>query len=187
MMAMPAAACERVPLGAPAAGAMLADARPTLRWQALPGVTRYRVQILTRLAEGAVSAHFDTLVSGTAFEPPHALAERAAAVQVLVTEAGCRQADIGAEPVAFFVDPALACPAPASLAVTRSGAQRELAWAAVEAALEYEVAVFDRQGRTLSRTLAKSTAATLDPPAGAVLGVRALCRGGAGRYAWLVP
>ena len=115
--------------------------RPAIEWRALPGVARYRVQMESRIPEGRVVNRFDTVVAGTKFVPPSALADERAAVKALVTAEcpGAAQPSVVEEAARFFIDLRSSCPAPAAVEVQDG---KSLAWRKVAGAQRYELAAY---------------------------------------------
>jgi hypothetical protein len=141
--------CPAAELMAPARGQTVSAGRPSSEWRALPGVERYRVQMESRIPEGRVLHRFDTVVTGTKFVPPTALADERAAVKVLVTAecSAAAQPSVIEEPARFFIDLRASCPAPAAVEV-RDG--KRIAWGKVAGAQNYELAVYSAiDGRSL--------------------------------------
>jgi hypothetical protein len=135
-----APACHELDrLIAPAAGATVADARPVITWAPLPGASRYRVEIESRIPEGRVLVALDTQVGETRFQPPQPLTDHRAAVKVRVS-AGCAPDDgarLRARAAAFQIDTSPLCATPAAMTVTPD--RRALAWPAVPNATRYDV------------------------------------------------
>jgi hypothetical protein len=141
--------CPVAHIVAPASGARVEEARPTIVWRALPGVSRYRVQLESRVPEGRIVASTDALVEGTQFVPPANLADSRAAVKALVTAAcgtDAPHATVSAQPARFYVDLAPRCPAVGNLTVEAAAAAAtggsRVMWAPSKAATAYEVAVY---------------------------------------------
>ena len=64
--AMPGAAAEPCAVAeiiSPSQGSFVAQPRPPIEWRALPGVSRYRVQLESRVPEGRVLASIDSVVT----------------------------------------------------------------------------------------------------------------------------
>jgi hypothetical protein len=172
-----ASAAQSCPVAAidwPARGATLVEARPEIAWQAVPGVTRYRVQVESRAAEGALLARADTLVSAHRFVPPFPLAEDGrASVKALVTAPCPDGPSVGLESAHFFIDLAQKCAAPAD--VRLEGAV--LNWKPVADAQSYELVGYPAfGGRSLVREATRETAFRLPPTDGAAyVMLRARC------------
>ena len=145
-----AAACPEAKIEYPSRGAVIAEARPEITWQAVPGAKRYRVQIESRVPEGETLVRIDTVAVATRFMPPGPLTDARAAVKLSVS-ADCGEAPV---PVAtraawFVVDATSMCPMPRQ--ILRSDDAVTLHWETVEGVARYDVAVFAmRDGRTLA-------------------------------------
>jgi hypothetical protein len=166
--------CRIAEVATPARGETIASARPGIEWRALSDVKRYRVQMESRIPEGRVLNRFDTVVSGTKFVPPTALADERAAVKVLVT-AECStaaQPSVIEQPALFFIDLRASCPAPAAVEV-KDG--KRIAWGKVAGAQNYELAVYSAiDGRSLlqAETLDVAYPLNIQPPAYVMLRAR---------------
>ncbi len=144
-------ACEQAALTQPVPLSTVAEARPLVAWQALPGAGSYRVEIESRIPEGRVLVSLDTLVGATSFRPPRPLTDFRAAVKVRITR-GCALdggSSLREQPASFQIDTGPLCPAPARLAV--SADRRLLEWTAVPGALRYDVSLLDLEGVPLER------------------------------------
>ena len=143
-----AAACPVAEIIAPERGARVGQPRPAIEWRALPGVSRYRVQLESRVPEGRVLSSTDSVVEGTRFIPPADLAESRAAVKLLVT-AACENgpSTVREQPARFFVDLTLKCPPISRLsfedaATGLAGGAGRVAWARPAAATRYEITFY---------------------------------------------
>jgi hypothetical protein len=136
-----AESCPPAELASPERGQTIAASRPSIEWRAVPGVERYRVQMESRIPEGRMLNRFDTVVTGTKFVPPTALADERAAVKVLVTAecSAAAQASVIEEPARFFIDLRASCPAPAAVEV-KDG--KRIAWGKVAGAQHYELSIY---------------------------------------------
>jgi hypothetical protein len=174
-----ASVCSEAELIEPAA--IVADARPTLSWRAIPGVSQYRVEIESRIPEGRVLISLDTQVSGTRLQPPQPLTDFRAAVKVRVT-AGC-PADDGSElrekPATFQIDTSPLCPGPARIALSGDG--QDIEWPAVPRATRYDVVLVGPDGGVRLERQTRRTRLPL-PANGETLTavVRAYCPSGFG-------
>jgi hypothetical protein len=181
-----AVGCPAPSITAPAADATLAAVRPTIRWAPVPGATGYRVQVTSRVPEGAVIASLDTLTTTSAFEPPQPLADLGAIVRVTVA-ARCG-AETGPEStLRFFIDTRLGCPAVDDPAVEPGTPGPRLRWKPVQGAQRYEVLTYAAgDGRLLGRgeTRAPSFLLPSSGDAPAVAAVRPRCGDGYGPFAF---
>lgn len=178
--------CPAPGITAPAADATLAAARPTIRWEPVPGATGYRVRLTSRVPEGAVIASLDTLTTVPTFEPPQPLTDLGAVVRVAVA-ARCG-AETGPETgLRFFIDIRPGCPAVADPAVELGASRPRLYWEPVEGAKRYEVLAYAAgDGRLLGRGETREPSFLL-PGTGAapaVAAVRPRCRDGYGAFAF---
>ncbi len=141
LAASAAAACERIPLSAPARLQTLADRQPTLSWPGQPE-QRYRVQVAALLPEARLVVMHDIEVTGTHWRLPEPLPVVRASLKVVVSR-NCPSLDIQdlfAQGPWFFVDARPGCAIdPDSLQTTAAG----LRWAPVTNAQRYSVRVFD--------------------------------------------
>jgi hypothetical protein len=143
--------CRAAEILSPGRGAIVSEGRPEIRWKALPGAARYRVQLESRVPEGAVIARVDTRVSGERFVPHVPLTDERAAVKLLVTAdcAGASEPSVIEEAAHFFVEVTGSCPAPADIAL--DGAAK-ITWTSVASAQSYELAIYSAvDGRTLAQ------------------------------------
>ena len=126
--------CAHADLVAPAER-IVPESRPTLVWRPLPGVSRYRLRLQSRVPEGEIRVALDTLVDGTQFTPPRPLADHRAIVKVLVTPLCDSQPalDNGAR---FFIDTGLSCRMPP---LAFDAGARTWSWQPATGALGYEV------------------------------------------------
>lgn len=166
--------CPAAELMAPAIGQTVSAGRPSIEWRAIPGVERYRVQMESRIPEGRVLNRFDTVVSGTKFVPPTALADEQAAVKVLVTAecSAASQPTVIEEPARFFIDLRASCPVPAAVQA-KDG--KRITWGKVAGAQQYELAVYSTiDGRSLlqAETLDVVYPLSIQPPAYVMLRAR---------------
>jgi hypothetical protein len=130
----------------PVRGSTITDARPVITWPAIPGATRYRVEIEGRIPEGRILVSVDTQVTGTRFQPAQPLTDHRAAVKVRVT-AGCPPDDGGGlreQTATFHIDTSPLCPAPARIAL--SSDRRNVEWTAVANAIRYDVTLLRADG-----------------------------------------
>lgn len=135
------AECAPAEILVPPPDSTLRDPRPEIKWRALPGVSVYRVQIESRVPEGQVIERVDARVSDTRFVPPRALADRRAAVKLLVAADCAEPPSIATRPAWFFIDAAANCPAVQGLAF--SGANPPTAaWSRSSGATRYEVEAY---------------------------------------------
>jgi hypothetical protein len=147
--------------------------RPEIEWRAVPGARSYRIQLESRVPEGRVIERVDTSVADNRFIPPRPLADRRAAVKVLVT-ADCANAPaIAAQAAWFFIDAAPTCPAPQKLVAMDRSAE----WSAVPGATSYELEVYALpDGRLLLRRDTPLTTATLPADSSSkLIAVRSHC------------
>src|SRR5512143_37264 len=77
--------CLEPVVTSPARESTQSSVRPGITWEAVPGVSGYRLRLTSRQPEGRTFATIDTLVSGTRFVPPQALTDGFAVVRVSVT------------------------------------------------------------------------------------------------------
>lgn len=146
---MGAAHAECVPaeILRPPLNATIHESRPDIGWTALPGVRSYRVQVESRVPEGQVIERIDARVNDTHFVPPRALANRLAAVKVLVT-ADCPEAtSIAPRAARFSIDLAPLCPAVQGLTV--AAGKPAVEWTRVSGATRYEVETYSAAEGTL--------------------------------------
>ena len=165
--------CPRADLLEPAAQT-ISDSRPTLVWQPLPGVSRYRLRLQSRVPEGEIKAAIDTLVDGTQFTPPRPLADHRAVVKLLVTVAcdAPPSLDTGRR---IFIDTGLSCRmAPLEL----DEGTGLWSWPQVSGAVGYDVYRYAMpDGRLLSREeTPRPTSFSID--SAVVVAVRARCANG---------
>ncbi len=173
------ATCSEAELIEPSA--IVADARPTLSWRAIPGASQYRVEIESRVPEGRVLVSLDTQVSGTSFRPPQPLTDFRSAVKVRVT-AGCPIDDgsrLREKPARFQIDTSPLCPGPERIGPSEDG--RDIEWSAVPAAIRYDVVLLGPDGGVLLESQTQRTRLPL-PATGETLtaAVRAYCPTGFG-------
>lgn len=142
MSAMAANSCPMAEIISPARGSLVAQPRPLIQWRELAGVTRYRVQLESRVPEGRALARFDSVVSGTRFLPPGNLTDSKAAVKLVVTPE-CKEETLSVWETGawFFVDVSALCPAPGEIRVD-GGPPPTLSWAPVKQAQRYEVTMY---------------------------------------------
>jgi hypothetical protein len=153
--ALPGAAadtCAVAEIISPGQGSLVAQPRPAIEWRALPGVSRYRVQLESRVPEGRVLARFDSVVAATRFVPPANLTDSRAAVKLLITaECGAAAPSVTENAAWFFMDLSALCPAPDEILVS-AGPNPALSWKPVKQALRYEVSVFTAaEGRLITK------------------------------------
>jgi hypothetical protein len=178
--------CAAPRIAEPAADAALATSRPAVRWEPVSGAAGYRVQVTSRVPEGAVIASLDTLTSETAFEPPQPLADLTAVVRVTVS-ARCGPETGPETNLRFFIDTRLACPAVTGLTVAPGASAPRLTWTQADGAQRYEVFTYAADdGRLLERgeTRAPSFDLPRQPDTPAVAVVRPRCRDGYGAFAF---
>lgn len=186
-----ARACTLVPLSWPAAGQVLDEPRPTLRWDGEAGAS-HRVQIALVLPESRLLASHDVQVAGTRWTLPADLPAERAAVKVVVSR-GCpslQAQDLHARGPAFFIDLRTACSLPAG-ALRQDGTR--VAWPAVPGAQAYQVRLFAPAGQAaqvedtmvlVSQARVTEPVFTADrPAAGTVATVQPLCGGRPGGVA----
>jgi hypothetical protein len=152
----------------------ISDSRPTLEWRALPGVSRYRLRLQSRVPEGELLTSIDTLVDGTRFTPPRALADHRAIVKIVVTAPCASPPDLD-EGRRLYIDTGLSCRMAPLQPDTRTG---EWSWSPTPGAVEYEIYRYAMpEGRLLGRerTQAPKSVAT---QGSTVLAVRARCENG---------
>ena len=156
--------CQEAEVTEPAGGMTVTEARPVMSWREIPGASRYRVEIESRVPEGRVLVSLDTEVSGITFRPPEPLTDFRAAVKVRVTvgclaEAGSKLRERAAS---FYIDTSPLCPVPARIAVSDN--QRDVEWSAVSKAIRYDVTlVSPADGTTVRRGQSQSTHSPLPP------------------------
>lgn len=145
-------ACPAAEIISPAQGSFVAHPRPAIEWRALPGASRYRLQLESRVPEGRVLARFDSVVAGTRFVPPANLADSRAAVKLLITaDCGAQAPSVTENAAWFFMDLSALCPAPAEILVNAAPGP-VVTWQPVKQALRYEVSVFTAaEGRLLAK------------------------------------
>lgn len=123
--------------------------QPTIRWHAVEGATRYRVQVDSRVPEGRRILLLDTFVSGTEFTPPQPLTDFRARITVLVTPECDGKTGVSSEPLRFEIDTSTQCVLPAD-SVKRDG--DELAWRPVDGIIFYQVSAYGgSSGKLLDR------------------------------------
>jgi hypothetical protein len=169
----------------PVKGSVVYSARPEVQWRDLPGAKAYRIQIEARVPEGEVIERIDAQVRGTRFNPPRPLAERRAAVKLLVT-ADCADAPSVTQDAAwFYIDMAKACPAPGHLAFAGAGSS-QVAWSQGAGVTEYELEVFSLpEGRLVERRRVAATSSALPRAATPLLvAVRPRCGAFTGEAAY---
>ena len=138
--------CSEAVITHPASGAWSFEPLVELRWQALAGPERYRVELESRLPEGRVLASIDTHVGGTSFRPPRPLADSRAVIRVRVT-AGCPADDgnrLRTQPATFFIDTSPLCPGPSLIDVGER--HRSIAWTPTPKATRYDVTLLRPDG-----------------------------------------
>ena len=155
---------------------VISEARPTLMWRPLPGVSRYRLRLQSRVPEGEIKVALDTLVDGTQFTPSRPLADHRAIVKVLVTSLCDPQAglDSGAR---FYIDTGLSCRMP-PLAFDAKAAR--WSWLPAAGALGYEVYRYEMpDGKLLGREdTPQPLSFSVDGPVPLAVAVRARCENG---------
>jgi hypothetical protein len=145
------AECASVEILNPPRGSTLHDARPEIRWSEVTGAKAYRVQIEGRVPEGQVVERIDARVGGTRFVPPRPLAERRAAVKLLVTPDCAESASIATRPAWFFIDMAPKCSAIQGLSLSGEGEPRAQ-WVRSSGATRYEIEIYAvSDGRSIAR------------------------------------
>jgi hypothetical protein len=138
------AQCPIAQIISPKQGEVISTMRPTIEWQAISGMSRYRIQIESRVPEGIVLAQLDTLVAGTQFVPPADFGVSRTAVKLLVT-GDCPDApNIADRRAWFFIDMASACPAPSTLTFSGTGPVK-VEWAVTTGATRYQIECFQRR------------------------------------------
>ncbi|EXI66586.1 MAG: hypothetical protein AW08_02491 [Candidatus Accumulibacter adjunctus] len=190
-LALPALAgptCADPAIIAPAARSTQSSLRPTIVWQAVAGVSSYRLKLVSREPEGQTFLTIDTLVSDTRFTPPQALGNGYSLVTLRVaSECPERAAAVPASSREhrFLIDASSAC-AVTGLVLEPDG--RRIRRAATGTAERYEVFAYDpTDGRLLLRQ-ETSAPTLLTPMAGAspvIAAVRAHCGDVVGRPAYL--
>jgi hypothetical protein len=167
--------CVRADLVAPAAQ-IISESRPTLMWRPLPGVSRYRLRLQSRVPEGEIKVALDTLVDGALFTPARPLTDHRAIVQVLVTPLCDQQPalDSGAR---FFIDTGLSCRMQPLAFDTGGG---KWSWVPAAGALGYEVYRYAMpDGKLLGREESPQPLSfSIDGPAPLAVAVRARCENG---------
>jgi len=189
ILAQAHAECAPVELLHPLQNSTLHDARPDIKWAALPGVKLYRVQIESRVPEGRVLERVDTRISDTRFVPPRPLADRRAVVKLLITADCPESAPIATRPAWFFIDLGPSCPAVQGLSFFGANAPR-VEWARTGGATHYEVEAYSAaEGRLIARK--ETTLASIDLPqvaAALLVAVRPRCESVVGEAAYgLLP
>ena len=146
------AACPIAEIVSPEQGTFIAQPRPPIEWRALPGISRYRVQLESRVPEGRVLASIDSVVTGTKFMPPANLTDSRAAVKLQITaECGVDGPSVTEYAAWFFLDLSSLCPPPDEISVS-AGTSPALSWKPVKQALRYEVSVFAAsEGKLISK------------------------------------
>jgi hypothetical protein len=179
------AACPEAEITIPRQGELVADSRPRIAWRAVPGITRYRVQLESRIPEGKVLAQLDMIIAATQFVPPANLADERAAVKLLVTADCPDSPSIAISPAWFYIDVAQTCPAPRNLAFTGVDAAR-VEWARTTGATRYQYEVYAlADGRPIARN--ETTLTSFDLPRASfalLVGVRARCESVVGETAY---
>lgn len=156
------------------------NTRPTVRWEAVNGATRYRVQLDSRVPEGRRVLFVDTYVAATEFAPPQPLTDYRARVTVSITaECGTEKSPPSA-PMRFQIDTSPRCVLlPES--IRRDGA--DIVWSPVERIVSYQVSAYEQQtGNLLDRQELRRERAALSSFAqnAATLSVRPRCQTGWG-------
>jgi hypothetical protein len=147
-----AAACPVAEIITPERDARVGQPRPAIEWRALPGVTRYRIQLESRVPEGRSLHTTDSIVAGTRFVPPVDLTDSRAAVKLLVTAECAGESPFVTELAAwFYLDLSGQCATPADIQVAAPPAAA-FSWTPVASALRYEVALYSAlDGKLLAR------------------------------------
>lgn len=127
----------------------MVEPRPVVEWRAIPGITRYRVQLESRVPEGRVLTSTDSITAGTRFVPPADLTDSRAAVKIRVTAACEGEPSRVAEQTAwFFIDRSPACPAVEKLSFPGPG---KVEWTRAAAATRYEIVFYEvPQGKVVA-------------------------------------
>ena len=183
------AECTPVEMLDPLRDSTIHDARPGIKWAALSGVKLYRVQIESRVPEGQVLERIDARVSGTGFVPPRPLADRRAAVKLLVTADCPEPTQIATRSAWFFIDMAPISPAVQGLSFSGADAHKAQ-WARTSGATRYEVEAYSlADGRLIGRKETPLTSTDLPQVAAAlVVAVRPRCESVVGEAAYgLLP
>ena len=179
------AECASAEILHPLRDATIHNARPDIKWRALPGVNVYRVQIESRVPEGQVIERIDTRVGDARFVPPRPLADRRAAVRLLVTADCPETTSIATRPAWFVIDMAPSCSAVQGLSLTDTGTPK-LEWARASGATRYEVEAYSVvEGRLIARK--ETTLTSMELPRAAtslVIAVRPRCESVVGEAAY---
>ena len=179
-------ACPAPVITAPGSDSTLAIAGPVVRWEPVPGAQGYRVQITSRVPEGAVIANLDTLTAEPEFEPPQPLTDLTAIVRVTVVARCVKETGLQTS-LRFVIDTRLGCPGVADPVVESSVSGSRLRWRPTETAERYEVLVYAASdGRLLGRGETGQPSFDLPGSSGtsAVAAVRTRCRDGHGPFAF---
>jgi hypothetical protein len=149
--------------------------RPTISWEAVPGISSYRLRLTSREPEGRTFTTIDTVVSGTLFVPPQALTDGFAVVKVAITS----QCPEGAPPVQppvaehrFFLDARPACSVGG---LTIDAQTKRIEWTPTAGASRYDVYAYHTvDGRLLLKLDTREPHLVLAPATEpAVIAVRA--------------
>ena len=169
--------CLEPVVTSPARESTHSSVRPGITWEAVPGVSDYRLRLTSRQPEGRTFATIDTPVSGTRFVAPQALTDGFAVVRVSVTSQ-CPAGAVSTHPPAaehrFYIDARPTCPVGGLAIDAQIG---HIAWTPTAGATRYEVFAYGAvDGRLLfkldTRDPRASPASTAEP---AVVAVRAQC------------
>jgi hypothetical protein len=163
--------CRPLPLLEPHE-ATIADPRPAIRWQPLPGVQRYRVRLQSRVPEGELVASLDTVIEGHSFVPPRPLTSYRAVVTVVVTGV-CEQVEPAGWSGRIFIDTGLGC----RLGALEQQPGDAWTWRAAPGAIEYEVFCYAMPSGKLRWRKMTSTPLSV-PLESEILAVRARCSNG---------
>jgi len=167
--------CTHAALVAPAER-IVPESRPTLVWRPLPGVSRYRLRLQSRVPEGEIKVTLDTLVDGTQFTPPRPLADHHAIVKVLVTPLCDHQPGLDAGS-RFLIDTGLSC---RMRPLAFDAESRRWSWLPAAGARAYEVYRYAMpDGKLVGREeVLQPLSFSIDGPVPLAVAVRARCDNG---------
>jgi hypothetical protein len=175
--------CREAVITQPTNGAWSFDPLVELRWRAIAGSERYRVELESRMPEGRVLASIDTHVTGTSFRPPRSLTDSRAVIKARVT-AGCpadEGSELRAQSASFFIDTSPLCPGPARIDSREN--LKSIEWAPTPNATRYDVTLLRADGAQIVKGQTQrpefAVPASSDP---LIAVVRPYCATGFGPY-----
>jgi hypothetical protein len=182
VMVGPAAECQEALIVSPARLTKVSEYLPEVTWRAIPGVSEYRVELESRVPDGAVLVSIDTHVGGTVFRPAQRLTEDRAVVKVRVTSR-CRPDDgsfLRSAPASFFIDTAPSCSGPTE--ITLSANRGWIEWGLVSGATRFDVTLMAASdGQVIRREQTKSNRVPAPADSGPFIAVvRPYCATGYG-------